>query len=185
MATLNSRQVAKKNNHRGVYAGQEHDITAKIVVKAGGSIALTDLIKMVPLGENVRPSRLLLKATPISGTPVLTNPTFNVGVIATRTTPLTRPNGDAYPTLTTAASGLKAGMIIPANNEIAEFSVPRPVANSVSKYGPFTVTLTPAGAGAFSVAGGDIELALTVVFETEQNVASVYDEFVNTKVKNS
>lgn len=185
MATINSRQVSKKNNHRGVYEGQEHEITAKILVADGTSIATSDLIKMVPLGENVRPSRLLLKATPVSGTPVLTNPTFNCGVIATRTTSLTRPNGDVYPVLTTSATALKAGLIIPVNNEIAEFSIPRPVANSVSKYGPFTVTLTPAGAGAFSVAGGDIELALTVVFETEGNITSVYNEFVNGKVKNA
>lgn len=186
MATLSSRLVQKKNRHRGVYSGKEQSVTGTIVVAAGASIATTDLIRLVPLGENVRPVRILLTSTPISGTPVLTNPTFNIGVEALMSVDFVRLNQDAFPPLTTDADALSAALVIPANDEVVDVDIPRPVADSVSKYGPYTVTATPAGAGAFSVAGGDIELSLTVVFIGEEdNAASVYTEFMNTKVANS
>lgn len=185
MATLKSRQVLKKNRNRGLYVGKEQPVTGTIVVKDGASIATTDLIQLVQLGENVRPHRILLMSTPISGNPVLTNPTFNIGVAPLLTGNFARPNGDTYAPVTTSASVLSAGLVIPANDEIVDVDIPRPVADSVSKYGPYLVTATPAGAGAFSVAGGDIELSLTVVFNGEGSNISVYDEFVNQKVKNA
>lgn len=185
MATLNSRLVLKKNRHRGLYSGKEQSVTGSIIVSDGDSIATTDLIRLVPLGENVRPHRILLMSTPVAGTPVLTNPTFNIGVAALMTGNFARPNGDEFTPPTTSASVLSAGLVIPANDEIIDIDIPRPVADSVSKYGPYVVTATPAGAGAFSVAGGDIELSLTVVYNGEVNLASVYDEFMNTKVKNA
>lgn len=184
MASFTSRAVQKKNNNRGLYTGKEQSVTGTIVLPAGSSVATTvDLLKMVPVGENVRIGYLSIKATPVAGNPALTNPTFNVGVIAVRSTNLVRPNGDTYPPIATSATALASGLVIPAANEIYTFAVPRPVANSISKYGPFVVTLTPSGAGAFSVAGGDIELSCTVVFEGEGNHSSVYTEFVNQKVK--
>lgn len=186
MATFTSRLVQKKNRNRGVYSGKEQSVTGTIILASGASIATTDLIQLVPLGENVRPTRLLLKSTTISGNPALTNPTFNIGVAPLSASNFTRPDGTVYAPLTVSATVLSAGLVIPANDVIVDIDIPRPVADSVANYGPYLVTATPAGAGAFSVAGGSIELALTVIFEGEiSTVAGVYDEFMNTKVANA
>lgn len=182
MATLKSDLVAKKIRHRGLYSGKSQTVAGSIKVAAGGSIALADLIQAVPLGENVRPGRLRLYVTPLSGTPVLTNPTFNVGVTTITAANFTRPNGDVFVPVTTSATVLSTGLVVAANT-ITDVEVPRPVADSVSKYAPFYVTLTPAGVGAFSVAGGDILLTLEVEFAGEINPATaVYSEFNSQKV---
>lgn len=184
MATLKSDLVNKKLRHRGIYVGKEQDVTGSLYVKAGTSIALTDLIEAVPLGENVRPTRILIQATTRSGTPVLTNPTFNVGVAPIGGT-FTRPDGTTYPALAADVDMLSPLAVIAANT-ITDIAIPRPVADSVANYGPFMVTLQPGGAGAFSVAGGDIELQVQVVYLGEQHPDStVYNTFAETKYKNA
>lgn len=185
MANFDTNLYRKRNKHRGVYGGKEQSVTGVLRVAAGGSIATTDLIRAVPLGENVRPIRITLTATPVSGTPVLTNPTFNVGVIPYSTATYERPDGTDYAPLTADADALSAAAVIDADNMFTDIEIPRPVADAVSAYAPYVVTLTPAGAGAFSVAGGDIDLAVTVVYLGEQKAdGHVYTEFVNQKVKN-
>lgn len=182
MATFNSDLVVKKLRHRGLHMGREQNVTGGLYVAAGGSIALTDLIQMVPLGENTRPIRITINSTPLSGTPVLTNPTFSIGVTAIGGT-FTRPDGSAFPAVTTSATILSAATAL-ANNTKTFIEIPRPAADSVSKYGPLYVTLTPAGAGAFSVSGGDILLQCEVTFLGEKkDRALVYEEFLNQKVK--
>lgn len=194
MATYDSNSILKKNKARGVYAGKEQTATAVIRIGTGAtsqaaSIATTDLLRYLPLGENVRPVRVIVTSTPVAGTPVLTNPTFSVGVApyvpANGNTTLTRPDGTAYAPLTASATALVASLVVPAANEITSVAVSRPVADSVSKYGGFYVTLTPAGAGAFSVAGGDIDLAVTVEFAAElSSQGLVYTQYVNQNVNN-
>jgi hypothetical protein len=184
MATLSSDLVNKKIRHRGLYVGKEQPISGSFFVADGDSIALTDLMRAVPLGENVRPIRITILATPLSGTPVMTNPTFNVGVESVSATNFKRPDGTEFPPVTTDADVLSAALVIAANS-ITDIEIPRPVADSVSGYGPFYVTLTPAGVGAFSVAGGDLQLQVEVTFLGEQNPqATVYDSFANTKYEN-
>lgn len=184
MATFDSDLVAKKLNHRGLHSGKEQTVTGSLVLAAGASIALADLIRMVPVGENVRPVRLILKSTPLSGTPVLTNATFNVGVAPVKATTHTRADGTAYAPLTADVDQLAAAVAINADNMASVIEVARPVADSVSKYGPFYVTLTPAGAGAFSVASGSVLLQLTAEFEGEvKDNAQVYTSWINQKVK--
>ena len=80
MATFDSDLVVKKIRHRGLYSGKEQGVTGSRRFAAGASVALADLLRMGPVGENVRPIRLVLTSTPLSGTPVLTNATFTVGV---------------------------------------------------------------------------------------------------------
>ena len=194
MATYDSNSILKKNKARGLYAGKEQSVTGVIRIGTGAtaqaaSIATTDLLRLVSLGENVRPVRVIITSTPVSGTPVLTNPTFSVGVApyvpANGNTTLTRPDGTAYTPLTTSATALVASMIVPAANEITSVAVSRPVADSVSSYGPYYITLTPAGAGAFSVAGGDVDLAVTVEFAGElSSQGLVYTQYVNQNVNN-
>lgn len=185
MANFDTNLYRKANRQRGVYGGKEQSVTGVLAVADGGSIATSDLIRAVPMGENTRPIRITLTAVPVAGTPVMTNPTFNVGVTPLQATDLTRPNGDVFPPLTADADALAAAMVLSANETITSIDVARPVADSVAKYGPYAVTLTPAGAGAFSVAGGDVELHVTVIFLGEQIASGfVYDEYVNQKVAN-
>lgn len=185
MATFDSDLVGKKLRHRGLYSGKSQSVTGSRRLAAGTSIALADLLRMVPLGENVRPTRLILKSIPLSGTPVLTNGTFTVGVAPVSASTLTRADGTTYPPLTADVDQLATAVAINADNMATVIEVARPVADSVSKYGPFYVTLTPSGAGAFSVASGDVLLQLTVEFEGEVKPDNlVYSEWINMKVKN-
>ncbi len=181
MATLNSDLVVKKIRHRGLYSGKEQSVTGSIKLSAGTSVATTDLLQMVPLGENVRPIRILLQVTPLSGTPVLTNAVFDVGVKSISTTALTRPDGTSYPALVTDADQLAANVTL-ANNTKTTIEIPRPVADSVANYGPYYVTLTP-DTSAFSVAGGDILVSAEVVFLGEiKPDAMVYTSWNSQKV---
>lgn len=184
MATFDSDLVVKKIRHRGLYSGKEQGVTGSRRFAAGASVALADLLRMVPVGENVRPIRLVLTSTPLSGTPVLTNATFTVGVAPISASTFTRPDGTTYAPLTADTDQLATAVAINADNMATVVEVARPVADSVSKYGPCYITLTPSGVGAFSVAGGDILLQLEVVFEGEVKPDNlVYSEFVNQKVK--
>ena len=181
MATLDSDLVVKKIRHRGLYSGKEQSVTGSIKLSAGTSVATTDLLQMVPLGENVRPIRILLQVTPLSGTPVLTNAVFDVGVKSISTTALTRPDGTSYPALITDADQLAANVTL-ANNTKTTIEIPRPVADSVANYGPYYVTLTP-DTSAFSVAGGDILVSAEVVFLGEiKPDAMVYTSWNSQKV---
>lgn len=181
MATLNSDLVVKKIRHRGLYSGKEQSVTGSIKLSADTSVATTDLLQMVPLGENVRPIRILLQVTPLSGTPVLTNAVFDVGVKSISTTALTRPDGTSYPALVTDADQLAANVTL-ANNTKTTIEIPRPVADSVANYGPYYVTLTP-DTSAFSVAGGDILVSAEVVFLGEiKPDAMVYTSWNSQKV---
>lgn len=185
MANFDTNLYRKGINHRGLYGGKEQTVTALLRVADGGSIATTDLIRAVPLGENTRPIRIVLTSTPVSGTPVLTNATFDIGVVSRSTETYERADGTEFAPLTTDADALADGVAIDADNMYADIEVTRPVADSVSNYGPYTVTLTPGGAGAFSVAGGDVDIGVTVTFLGEQVTDGfVYTSFVDQNVNN-
>lgn len=186
MANHDSNLYRKGINHRGLYGGKEQTVTGLIRLTDGASIPTTgDLIRAVPLGENTRPVRIVLTATPVSGTPVLTNATFNIGVVSKSAETYERPDGTEFAPVSTDADVLAAGVAIDSDNMYADIEVPRPVANSVSNYGPYVVTLTPAGAGAFSVADGDIDLGITVTFLGEQiSEGFVYTTYMGTDVNN-
>lgn len=185
MAIFQTMHVKKKLRVRGRSANSLDQVTGVLRVKAGASIALADTIEALLLGEGVRPVRLILTATPVSGTPVLTNATFNVGVKGVTASAYTRPDGTSFAVPATDADQLAAAVAVNADNMATIIEVSRPVADSVSRYAPYCVTLTPAAAGAFSVAGGDIDLALTVEFRGENKTDGfVYEEYVNQKVKN-
>lgn len=183
MANRDSNLYKKGLAHRGVYGGKEQSVTGVIRVKAGESIATTDLLRMVPLGENVRPVQITLTAVPVAGTPVLTAFTFKAGVAPMADTPFKRPDGKEFPVLAADDDALVASLAIPAGGLITSNSVTRPVANSVSNYAPFIATLVPTATA--SVAGGDVDLSMTVVFIGEQKADGlIYDQFMNGKVSN-
>ena len=184
MANINSDLINKKLRHRGLYAGKDQSLTGSVKLADGASVAITDLLQMVPLGENVRPRRITVSVTPLSGTPVLTNAVFDVGVKSMTTGAYTRPDGTTYNAATTDPDQLAASVTL-ANNTKTVIEVPRPVADSVSKYAPFYVTMTPK-TSAFSVAGGDIQLNMQVEFAGEiKPDALVYTEFNSRKVSNA
>lgn len=183
MATYSSNEVLKNQRNRGSHVGVLQTASGTLRVEAGDSIATTDLIRMLVLGENVRATKVTLAAIPVSGTPVLTNPTFNVGVADAHGGTFTRPNGDTFAAITTDADMISAALAIPSDNMVVDTQVARGAATA--DFAPFYVTLTPAGAGAFSVAGGDIDLVLTVEFLGEVNgSAHVYTDYQATKVAN-
>lgn len=185
MANFDTNLYRKMNRQRGVYGGKEQSVTGVLRVADGGSIATTDLIRAIPMGENTRPIRVTVSAVPVAGTPVLTNATFNVGVAPLSSVTMKRPNGDEFPPLTEDPDALAAAVALGDDEVITVTEVTRPVADSVPNYGPYVVTATPAGAGAFSVAGGDVELHITVVFLGEQVADGfVYTTFVDQKVAN-
>lgn len=183
MATLKSTQILKHLRQRAPYAGEEKTVSGRLRVTAGQSIATTDLIQMLEMGENTRPFRIVLGSVPVSGTPVLTNATFDVGVQQVSASNYTDAYGKTYVPVTTTAGKLSPALAIDSDNMATDIEVPRPVADSVSDYAPYFITLTPSGAGAFSVAGGDIDLVLTVTFRgLEDRNNPVYTEYVNQKV---
>lgn len=183
MATLKSNQIRKHLRNRAPYAGEEKTVSGQIKVASGGSVATTDLMQMIEMGENTRPVRIVLQARPLSGTPVLTNATFNVGVQGSTSAAFVDAYGNSYAVPATDDDQLSAGLAIDSDNMATDVEVPRPVADSVSKYAPYYITLTPAGAGAFSVAGGDVMLVLTVTMVGRgSDDDAVYTEYVNQKV---
>lgn len=186
MANFDSLLVQKKLRHRGIYAGKEQSVTGFIKVADGESIATTDLIRMIPVGENVRPVSVRLQARTLSGTPVLTNPTFDIGVTPLLATTFTRPNGDTFAPLSASTTILAADLSLATNEHDVAVDLSAPVADSVTNYGPYIITAQPTGAGAFSVAGGDIVIKLTAVFLGEESLVDpLYTEYLVDKVENS
>lgn len=184
MANFDSDLVVKGIRHRGAHSGKEQTVSAKLRVAAGGSIATSDLIRMIPAGENVRPIRLTMLIKKISGTPVLTNPSFSVGISPISASNTTRPDGTVFTPVTASATRLGASTAL-TTDEMATFTEVDPVAD-VQNWAPFYITLTPSGADAFSVADGDVDVILEAVFLGEQQANPlVYTEFNSTKYKNA
>jgi hypothetical protein len=185
MATLKSNQIHKHLRNRAPEVGDDKVVTGELTVRSGTSIATTDLIQILEMGENTRPVKIVLQSVPLSGTPVLTNATFDVGVQQTSANAFVDAYGTSYAPVTTTANKLSPALAIDSDNMATDSEVPRPVADSVANYAPYFITLTPSGAGAFSVAGGDIKLRLTVTLIGRGTDAdAVYTEYVNQKVDN-
>lgn len=183
MANFDSDLINRNLRHRGLHAGKEQSVSGRLRVKAGGSIATTDLIRMVPLGEAQRPIRMVAWVKTVSGTPVLTNPSFSFGISPISASSVTRPDGTAYAPVTASATRLGASTAL-TTDEMAQITEIDSVADAAN-WGPFYVTMTPSGAGAFSVAGGDVDIILEVVIQGELQVADpVYTRFNNPKYKN-
>ena len=182
MANFDSDLIVKNIRHRGLHSGKEQTVSAKRRLAAGGSIATSDLLRMVPLGENCRPVRITAMIKAVSGTPILTNPSFSIGITSIAATNTTRPDGTVYTPVTTSATRLGASTAL-STDEMATYTEVDSVTNTTN-WAPFYVTMTPS-AGAFSVAGGDIDIVLEVVYLGEQTTAPlVYDTFNNGKYKN-
>lgn len=182
MANHDSHLVRKKNSHRGLYQGKAQQVTGVLRLAAGDSIATTDLLRMVPLGDNARPVRIVLSAIAVSGTPVLTNATFSVGVAPQSADSMVKPDGTEVAPLTADTDVLVASMALATDSMQTAIEVAPP--STSADYAPFYVTLTPIGVGAFSVAGGTVDIQCTVELLGRANPEYVYTEYVNQNVNN-
>lgn len=167
MATTDLK--VKGIRHRGLYEGREQSVSGRFRMKDGDSLATTDLIEAVPLGENVAPYRMQLTVTKLNGDPSVTGGAFDVGVapIEASLGPDTkRPDGREYPPLEEDDDRLGSLDLDGGARVAADITVDP---SDEAKWGPFYVTLTPSEA--FSVAGGDIDVQLTVYFLGEKEEA--------------
>lgn len=184
MATRRSNIDYKGIKHRGVYGGREQSVTGVIKLRAGESLALTDLAHMIPMGENVRPIRMTLAATPVKGTPVLSGGVMDVGVVKFNDVPFKRPDGTEFPAIPEVANAFGQLTLPTGQPLLVTKEVNRPVAASVPNYAPYRVTLK-ANTAPLAVTGGDVEIALTVVYVGEQIAEPyVYLDFLSQKVLN-
>lgn len=175
MATYKSDLTVKGIRHRSTHEGIVDSVTGRFRLNPGTALTTADLFNMVPLGENVRPLRIILSYKEVSGTPVLTGGDFDIGVAPLLATNVKRADGTEFPPLTAAATKYSASADLGAATQV---NVPVTVAPSDNtKWGPFYVTLTPGEAT--SVAGGSIDINLTVEFAAEKEEAEpVYSEFL-------
>ena len=163
----------KNIRHRGLYEGREQSVSGRFRLKDGDALATTDVIEAIPLGENVQPSRFEITLTKLNGTPVLTNGAFNVGVAPMMNEDAERADGRTYPALTAIANRFGALDLDGVSKDALDVTVDP---STATKWGPFYVTLTPTEA--ISVAGGDVDIQLTVYFLGEKEEADpVYTEW--------
>ena len=78
MATFKSDLLIKRINHRGIYDGKQQVVSGAYRLKPGVTLTTSDLLQMVPLGENTTPTGVILSWKKVSGTPVLTGGTFSI-----------------------------------------------------------------------------------------------------------
>lgn len=181
MATYSSDLVRKLIRHRGLYDGKSQHVSGVYRLKVGTTLTTSDVLNMIPLGENVRPNRITVSYKEVSGTPVITGGSVSVGVAPISATTLTRPTGETFPALSANATLYSAGADLGAAPQVNVAVTAAPTTNT--DWGPFYLTLTPTEST--SVAGGEIDIILTVEFLGEHQEADpVYTEFNSTKYKN-
>jgi hypothetical protein len=175
MATYKSDLTVKSIRHRSTHEGIVDSVTGRYRLNPGTSLTTADLFQMVPLGENVRPLRIILSYKEVSGTPVLTGGSFSIGVAPETAVTVRRADGTEFAPLTAAATKYSAAADLGAASQVNVAVTTAP--SDDTKWGPFYVTLTPTEAT--SVAGGSLDINLTVEFAAEKEEAEpVYTEFL-------
>lgn len=175
MATYKSDLVVKGIRQRSTHEGVVDSVTGRFRLKPGTTLSSADLIQAVTMGENARPARLILSYKEVSGTPVLTGGELSIGVAPqTPGVDLERADGSKFPALTPAATKFSAGADLGAAPQVNVAVTVPPSDNT--KWGPYFLTLTPTENT--SVAGGEIDINLTVEFAAEKEEADpVYSEW--------
>lgn len=174
MATYKSDLTVKGIRHRTTHEGIIDSVTGRFRLNPGTTLTSADLLNMVPLGENARPNRIILSYKEVSGTPVLTGGDFDIGVAPQLATNLKRADLVEFPPLTAAGTLYSSSADLGAAAQVNVAVTAAPSANT--KWGPFFVTLTPNENT--SVAGGSIDILLTVEFAGEKEEAEpVYSEW--------
>lgn len=178
MATYKSDLVVKGIRHRSSHEGVLDSVTGRIRLNDGDSVGTSDTFLAVPLGENVRPLRIILSLKEVSGTPAITGGEFSVGVAPiTPGVNLKRPDGTEFPPLTTSATQFSSAADFDAGSTAEVVIEPVPVPSANTKWGPYYVTLTPTETS--TVSGGAYDLNVTVEFAAEKEEADpVYTEWL-------
>src|SRR5690606_35317428 len=110
--------TVKGIRHRSTHEGIVDSVTGRYRLSPGASLTTADLLRMVPLGENVRPLRLILSYKEVSGTPVLTGGDCDVGVEPLQATNVKRGDGVEFPPRTAAASRYSASADLGAATQV-------------------------------------------------------------------
>lgn len=178
MATIKSDLVVKAVRHRGLYEGKGQSLMGRVRLNAGDSVGTSDILHMVPLGENVRPSRIILSYKEVSGTPAITGGDFDIGVAPLLPgVTVKRGDGTEFPPLTASGTLYSSNADLNDGAAVQVAVTPTVAPSGNTKWGPFLVTLTPNETT--SVAGGAIDLNLYVEFEGEkEEVLPPYDAFL-------
>lgn len=178
MATFKSDLVVKGIRHRSSHEGVLDSVTGRFRLNAGASVGTSDTFLAVPLGENVRPLRIILSLKEVSGTPALSGGAFSVGVAPiTPGVNLKRPDGVEFPPLTASATQFSSSADFDDGSATEIVIEPVPVPSANTKWGPYYVTLTPTETS--TVSGGAYDLNVTVEFAAEKEEADpVYTEWL-------
>lgn len=180
MATFNSDLQPKRIRHRGLYEGKEQTVTGSFRLAPGTTLTTADVLNMVPLGENVRPTKIVVGIKEVSGTPVYTG-SVSVGVAPQLAVNLVRPTGETFPPLAASATLYSAALNL--GTTATNYITPALAPTTNTDWGPFQVTLTPTGNN--SVSGGEVDIFVTVEYTGEhQEAAPIYTEFNSSKYKN-
>ena len=67
MAIYKSKLISNATNHRGIYEGQEYDVTARIDLKSGTVLTAADSFLALPIGENQVVSKVKAYAVGATG----------------------------------------------------------------------------------------------------------------------
>lgn len=177
MAIINSDLTVKGIRQRGLYEGKTQSVSGRFRLKVGQSITTADTLRAVPLGENVRPTKITLTLKKVSGTPAITGGAVNVGVAPqTPGVNLKRADGTEFPPLTASAALYGAADFdagVATKIELVASQLP----SANTKWGPFWLTLTPTETS--TVSGGEFDVNVTVEYQGEkEEAAAVYDSFL-------
>lgn len=171
MATFKSRQVAKKHTNRGVTSMSEQSVGGYFLLDTAKTTG--DVIQMVRMGEDTRPTTIKLWARNKSGALTLSTAAFSVGVQSVSASNFTRADGKVYTPVATSAVLLSASMDL-ATDGYAE-TAGTLVAPGNKGYAPYYITLTPL---ATVTPTGAHELIMEVQFQGEEDVdAPAYTSF--------
>lgn len=180
MATFKSDLTAKLIRQRGLYDGKVQSVSGSLRLNPGTTITSADVIQAVPLGENVRPTRIQIAVKEVSGTPTVSG-TLTTGVAPQLAVDLVRPDGVAFPPLAAAATLYGTGVNV-GTTAVTHLS-PAIAPTTNTKWGPYFLTLTPSAN--LSVTGGSVDIVVTVEYNGEHQEANpIYSEFNSQKYKN-
>lgn len=163
MAVYSSRQVLKKHTNRGVQSLSQQSVGGYF--NLASALTTGDSIRMVRMGEKMRPTKITLWARNKAGALTLSTAAFTCGVAPLSATQanFTRPTGQVFTPLT-ASAALFGSLDLATDGQanLIDLAPPR----ATPDYAPYFITLTPA---ATITPTGAHELHMEVQFVGEED----------------
>ncbi len=173
MATFSSNLVAKQTRHRGIYSGQQYDVTGRIILAEGTVLATNDILLFVPIGENQRINKV--KSYIIGSLPTATATIGYAQILGADGQPVQvdrlGPLGDADSKFISPASDLDAYATA------AVFSTAREVVVPGGGKLPGPVYLAAQVATGGTVGAGGVEIHVGAFFDGETSLRDVTDPY--------